>query len=58
MQAIDAVAILLALGAGVSFIAGSRALAGLDDMQAIYWLAVGMGALYAAVKIARPGAKA
>jgi hypothetical protein len=58
MQAMDALAIVLAVGAGVAFIAGERALARLDDMQAIYWLVVGMGSLYAAVRIAKPGAKA
>jgi hypothetical protein len=58
MQAIDALAVLLAVGAGVAFIVGGRALARLDDMQAIYWLVVGMGSLYAAVKLAKPGAKA
>jgi hypothetical protein len=57
MQVPDAVAILLTVGAGAAFIAGERALARADDMQAVYWLAVGMASLYASVKVGKPGAK-
>jgi|CZKU01.1.fsa_nt_gi hypothetical protein len=58
MQVTDAVAILLTVGAGVAFIVGERALARVDDMQAIYWLTMGVGSLYAAVKLAKPGTRA
>ena len=58
MQVTDAVAILLTVGAGVAFIVGERALARVDDMQAIYWLTVGMGSLYASVRLVKPGTKA
>jgi hypothetical protein len=54
----DALAIALALGAGSAFFFGERALAAADDMRAIYWLAVGVVALQAAVQIAKPGARA
>jgi hypothetical protein len=54
----DALAIVLALGAGSAFFFGERALAGADDMRAIYWLAVGVVSLQASVQVAKPGAKA
>jgi hypothetical protein len=58
MQAIDVVAILLVVTAGGAFMAGETALTRSDDIQAIYWLAVGTSSLYASVKIAKSGAKA
>jgi hypothetical protein len=58
MQVMDAVAILLTVAAGLAFLVGERALVRVDDMQAIYWLIVGMASLYAAVKLGKPGAKA
>ena len=54
----DALAIALALGAASAFFFGERALAAADDMRAIYWLAVGVVTLQAAVQVAKPGAKA
>jgi hypothetical protein len=58
MQVPDVIAIVLVVGAGLAFVVGDRALARADDVQAIYWLAVGTVSLYASVKIAKPGAKA
>jgi hypothetical protein len=58
MQAMDVVAILLVVTAGGAFMAGEMALTRSDDMQAIYWLAVGTSSLYASAKIAKSGAKA
>jgi hypothetical protein len=58
MQWSDALAIVLALGAGAAFLHGERALAAADDVRAIYWLAVGVVSLQAAVQIVRPGARA
>jgi hypothetical protein len=54
----DALAIALAVGAGAAFLVGERSLAAADDLHALYWLAVGIASLVAAVQVARPGAKA
>lgn len=54
----DAFAIVLAVGAGAAFLFGEQALARVEDVHALYWLAVGVFSLRAAVQIARPGAKA
>jgi len=58
MEVTDVLAILMAVAAGVSFIVGDRALARAEDIHALYWLVVGMASLYAAVQMAKPGAKA
>ena len=58
MQWSDALAIVLAVGAGAAFLFGEQALARVEDVHALYWLAVGVVSLRAAVQIARPGAKA
>lgn len=57
MQWSDALAIALVLSAGAAFLLGERALSAAEDMRAIYWLAVGVVSLNAAVQVARPGAK-
>ncbi len=54
MQLVDVLAILL-LGAGVAaFFLGESALARSEDLAALYWLAVGVTSLRAAVQISRP----
>ena len=56
MQLVDVLAIVLVLAAGVAFFVGEGALARAEDLQALYWLIVGVVALRAAVQVARPGA--
>jgi hypothetical protein len=58
MQLADGFAIVLALAAGAAFFVGERALARADDGHAVYWLVVGVVALYGAVEVAKPGASA
>jgi hypothetical protein len=58
MQVVDVLAIALVVAAGVAFVMGDLALAHTEDLHAIYWLAVGVVSLRAAVQVARPGAKA
>jgi hypothetical protein len=58
MQFVDGVAIALVIAAGVAFALGETALARAEDLRALYWLAVGVVSLRAAVQIGRPGAKA
>jgi hypothetical protein len=58
MQLVDALAIALVIAAGVAFVLGETALTRAEDLRAIYWLAVGVVSLRAAVQVARPGAKA
>jgi hypothetical protein len=56
MRTLDAIAAVLVLGAALAFIVGNAALARAEDVQALYWLIVGIIAVRAAVQIARPGA--
>jgi hypothetical protein len=58
MQFADVLAIVLALAAGGAFLSGERALTHAEDLRAMYWLAVGVVSLYAAVQVAKPGARA
>jgi hypothetical protein len=58
MQLVDVLAIALVIAAGAAFVLGETALAHAEDLRALYWLAVGVVSLRAAVRIARPGAKA
>jgi hypothetical protein len=58
MQVADILAIVLVIVAAVAFWMGNSALAHSDDLKAIYWLVVGFIAVRAAVRVARPGAKA
>jgi hypothetical protein len=58
MTLVDVLALALIVGACGAFLAGEVALARADDLQAIYWLAVGVVSLRSGVQIARPGAKA
>jgi hypothetical protein len=57
IQLPDALAISLLVGAAAAFVLGEFALAAAEDLHAIYWLAVGMACVRAAVHVARPGAK-
>jgi hypothetical protein len=58
MQLVDVLALALVIAAGAAFVLGESALARADDLQAIYWLAVGIVSLRAGVQVARPGARA
>ena len=55
MQVVDVLAVALLLAAAVSFVMGESALARAEDLQALYWLVVGVVSLRAGVHIARPG---
>lgn len=57
MQLVDVLAIVLVVAAGAAFAVGESALSRAEDLQALYWLAVGIVSLRAAVKIGQPGAK-
>jgi hypothetical protein len=58
MQLVDVLAIVLVVVAAVALLFGESALARAEDLQAVYWLIVGIVSLRAAVQVARPGAKA
>jgi hypothetical protein len=58
MQLVDVLAIALVIVAAVALVFGEGALARAEDLQALYWLIVGVVSLRAAVQVARPGAKA
>jgi hypothetical protein len=55
MQLLDALAALLVLGAAAAFTFGALALSRSNDVEALYFLAVGVVALRAGVQIVRPG---
>jgi hypothetical protein len=55
MHVSDVLAVLLLVGAAVAFAFGSAALARAEDLRALYWLAVGIISVRAAVHMARPG---
>ena len=54
VHAIDAVGICLLVLSGAAIAFGQAAMARADDFDAIYWLAVGLAGLAAAVQITRP----
>lgn len=54
MRVIDAFAALFLVGAGGAFVMGGLALAKASDLEALYWLVVGLSAMRASVQIARP----
>jgi hypothetical protein len=56
MQLLDALAALLVLGAAAAFTFGALALSRSNDVEALYFLVVGVVALRAGVHLARPGA--
>jgi hypothetical protein len=57
MQLVDVLAIALVVVAAAALLLGESALARAEDLQALYWLVVGVVSLRAAVQVARPGAK-
>lgn len=58
MQLLDALAAALVVGAATAFTFGALALARSSDLDALYFLVVGVVALRAGVQIVRPGAGA
>jgi hypothetical protein len=58
MQLLDALAAALVLGAATAFTFGALALAHSNDVEALYFLVVGVVALRAGVQLVRPGASA
>ncbi|MBX3190493.1 MAG: hypothetical protein KF819_26065 [Labilithrix sp.] len=58
MQALDALAAVLVIGAAAAFTFGAMALSRSNDVEALYYLVVGVVALRAGVQIVRPGASA
>jgi hypothetical protein len=58
MQLLDALAAALVLGAATAFTFGAMALARSNDVEALYFLVIGVVALRAGVQLARPGASA
>ena len=57
MKLVDVLAIALVLAAVGAFIAGEAAMTHAEDLRALYWLAVGVVSLRAAVQVVRPGAR-
>jgi len=55
VHAIDVVGVCLLALAAAAIGFGQAALARADDFDALYWLAVGLAGLAAAVQITRPG---
>lgn len=58
MQLLDVLAALLVLGAAAAFAFGATALSRANDIEAIYFLVVGIVALRAGIQVVRPGASA
>ena len=58
MQLLDALAAILVVGAAAAFTFGALALSRSNDVEALYFLVVGVVALRAGVQIVRPGANA
>jgi len=57
-KVVDALSILLVLGASLAFAVGVLALGERHDLSAIYWLAIGGLVLRAAVELLRPRSSA
>jgi hypothetical protein len=58
MQLLDALAALLVFGAAAAFTFGALALSRSNDVEALYFLVIGVVALRAGVQIVRPGTSA
>ena len=58
MQVLDVLAAALVVGAAAAFSFGALALARANDVEAVYFLVVGVVALRAGVQLVRPGASA
>ena len=52
---LDVLAALLVLGAAVAFACGALALSRASDVEAIYYLVIGVVALRSGVQLVRPG---
>jgi hypothetical protein len=55
MQILDVLAAVLVVGAAAAFTFGAMALSRASDIEAIYYLVIGIVALRAGVQLARPG---
>ncbi len=55
MHIVDAVALLLLLAAVAAFGLGEVALARSEDLEALYWLVIGIVGVRAAVQLVKPG---
>ncbi len=55
MQFVDVLAAALVVGAAAAFALGAVALSHASDVEAIYYLVVGIVALRAGTQLARPG---
>ena len=58
MHLLDLLAALLVIGAAAAFTFGALALTRSNDVEALYFLVVGVVALRAGVQLVRPGASA
>ena len=58
MRMLDVLGAMLVIGAAAAFTFGALALARASDVEAIYYLVVGVVALRAGVQLVRPGAGA
>lgn len=58
MQLLDVLAALLVLASAVAFGLGATALARSSDVEALYWLVVGVVSVRAGVALAKPEASA
>ena len=56
MHILDVLAAALVLGAAAAFTLGAMALSRANDIEAIYFLVVGIVALRAGIQVVRPGA--
>jgi hypothetical protein len=55
---LDVLAAVLVIGSAVAFVYGAMALARASDVEAVYFLVIGVVALRAGVQLVRPGAAA
>jgi hypothetical protein len=58
MHVLDVLAALFVVGATVAFFVGAMALSRASDVEAVYYLVIGVVALRAGVQLVRPGASA
>lgn len=58
MHFLDALAALLILGAAGAFTVGAMALTRANDVEAVYFLVIGVVAIRAGIQLVRPGASA
>jgi hypothetical protein len=58
MQLLDVLAAIFVVGATVAFTFGAMALSRASDVEAVYFLVIGVVALRSGVQLVRPGASA